>query len=49
MEFEGDRYNAPSNYDNVLKTLYGDYMQLPPIEKRGNYHGIEKLDFGDEQ
>lgn len=34
MEFEGKKYNAPNNYHKVLTTIYGDYMQLPPIEKR---------------
>ncbi len=48
LEFEGSTYNAPSNFDNVLKALYGDYMQLPPVEARGNYHGIEILKFGEE-
>jgi lipopolysaccharide cholinephosphotransferase len=34
MEFEGRMFNAPSNYDEYLRGLYGDYMTLPPVEKR---------------
>jgi lipopolysaccharide cholinephosphotransferase len=33
LEFEGEQYNAPVNYDAVLTSIYGsDYMQLPPKE-----------------
>lgn len=45
VEFEGKLYNAPIDYENVLTSLYGNYMELPPVEKRGNYHGIEVLKF----
>ncbi|MBQ4572311.1 MAG: LicD family protein [Clostridia bacterium] len=34
LEFCGKMYSAPKNYDNVLKITYGDYMQLPPEDKR---------------
>ena len=34
MSFEGQKYVAPNNYDEVLTIIYGDYMQLPPIEKQ---------------
>lgn len=32
--FEGKQYTIPKGYDNILRTIYGDYMQLPPMEKR---------------
>lgn len=32
---------APSGYDVYLKHLYGDYMQLPPEEKRISEHDYE--------
>lgn len=32
--FEGLSFPAPSNPDAYLTTLYGDYMTIPPIEKR---------------
>lgn len=34
LEFAGKKYSAPHNYDKILTTLYGDYMQLPPEDKR---------------
>lgn len=34
MEFEGGFYPLPSCWDAYLTGIYGDYMQLPPIEKR---------------
>ena len=33
-EFEGKHYPIPKNFQKVLKTTYGDYMQLPPEENR---------------
>ena len=44
-KFEDIEVNVPGNYDEILKSLYGDYMQLPPKEARYN-HITEKLDFG---
>jgi lipopolysaccharide cholinephosphotransferase len=38
VEFEGQRYNAPAKYDEWLKAFYGDYMRLPPVEKRVSHH-----------
>ena len=32
--FEDRAYPAPKDYDKVLRTLYGDYMQLPPEDQR---------------
>ncbi len=36
--FAGTLLNIPSNYDAILKAEYGDYMQLPPEEKRNATH-----------
>ncbi len=38
LEFEGKKYPAPIGYDEWLKNIYGDYMQLPPKEKRVSHH-----------
>ena len=45
IKFEDILVNVPKNYDEILKNLYGDYMELPPKEKRYN-HPIDNLDFG---
>ena len=34
VEFEGHIFPSPSNYDEYLSNLYGNYMELPPVEKR---------------
>ena len=33
-KFEKANYKIPIHYDVYLKNLYGDYMQIPPVEKR---------------
>ena len=38
VDFEGLRFKAPVGYDTVLRNIYGDYMQLPPEEKRVTHH-----------
>jgi lipopolysaccharide cholinephosphotransferase len=35
--FEKKYYNAPKNWNIFLKTLYGNYMKIPPIEKRHSH------------
>ncbi len=34
LEFEGHQLMAIKEYDKVLRLLYGDYMQLPPVENQ---------------
>ena len=36
--FEGFEFPIPKGYDRILKTVYGDYMEFPPVEKRGQWH-----------
>ncbi|HHX24250.1 MAG TPA: LicD family protein [Thermoanaerobacterales bacterium] len=43
LEFEGHKLPVPEYYDEFLKHIYGDYMKLPPVEKRGS-HDIEYID-----
>ena len=38
MAFEDGIFQAPAGWDRVLGDLYGDYMTLPPIEKRVSNH-----------
>lgn len=38
VKFEGDYFYAPKGYDEILTLRYGDYMKLPPIEKRVTHH-----------
>lgn len=40
VDFEGKKYKAPVGYDEWLKNFYGDYMQLPPKEKRVSHHSF---------
>jgi len=37
-EFSGHTFNIPAAYDYILRTLYGDYMQLPPEKDRHPTH-----------
>lgn len=38
IEFEGKPYHCIKDRDFYLRTVYGDYMQLPPEEKRVSHH-----------
>ncbi|MBQ9403864.1 MAG: LicD family protein [Synergistaceae bacterium] len=40
-EFEGKLYKIPARYDEFLRGLYGDYMQLPPVEQQKSHHNLE--------
>lgn len=48
VKFEDTEMVIPSGYDKILTSIYGDYMQLPPEEKRTSVHdfsnGIVDLD-----
>ncbi len=41
LNFEDTEFKAPADWDLHLKTLYGDYMQLPPKDKRKNHNPVE--------
>ncbi len=38
LPFENHTFCAPAEYDSVLESLYGDYMELPPLKKRVTHH-----------
>lgn len=42
-DFEGRKVLLPANYDAYLKALYGDYMCIPPEDKRES-HFVKELD-----
>lgn len=46
MNFAGRQCNVFHDLDAYLTNLYGDYMTIPPVEKRER-HLIRHLDFGD--
>ncbi len=47
LSFEGHSMPVPQHYQELLTQIYGDYMQLPPVEERGNKHQMVKMDTGD--
>lgn len=40
LPFENRVYKVISGYDEYLKAAYGDYMKLPPVEKRISHHAF---------
>ena len=45
VPFEDIEVPVEANTDEYLKLTYGDYMQLPPPEKRNFHHGYAYIDF----
>lgn len=44
VPFEDTTICVPSGYDKYLTLVYGDYMKLPPEEKRTTQHNTVKID-----
>ena len=42
--FEQYAFPIPKGYDQILRTIYGDYMIFPPISERGKWHSDYLLD-----
>lgn len=40
LKFEGKFYNAPNDSNYILKRVYGDYMKLPPEDKRVTHNPV---------
>ena len=41
LPFEGRSCPALTQFDAYLTKLYGNYMQLPPVEKRVSHHAYD--------
>lgn len=44
VEFEDTELPIPEGYHRYLTKAFGDYMTLPPPEKRQNHHAYEFID-----
>ena len=44
VDFEGHQLPIPVGYDGYLRMAFGDYMQLPPVEKQVCHHEFEVVD-----
>lgn len=42
VPFDGHEFYMLKAYDKVLRVSYGDYMELPPVDKRVPCHGSHK-------
>lgn len=40
VTFEGESYPAPAEYDQYLRSLYGNYEEDPPIHKQVTHHNF---------
>lgn len=43
IDFCGHKFFGPKHYDEILRHHYGDYMKLPPKEKRVPQHGVTRV------
>lgn len=39
--FEKELFQVPEKYDEYLTSVYGNYMELPPVEKRIEPHNAK--------
>jgi len=47
VDFEGHTFMASKEYHHILTLLYGDYMKLPPVEKREGHCYPTQIKFTD--
>ena len=40
VPFEGRQLTAPAQYDRILRSLYGDYLVLPPTHLQESNHSF---------
>lgn len=43
LKFNETEFRVPNNYDFILRSEYGDYMNLPPIEKQQSHHKYDLI------
>lgn len=48
LPFEDSVIHCPVDYDKVLTQLYGNYMQLPPVEQRSQQHCMTVITLGED-
>ena len=48
IEFENDYYRSFKNYDKYLSKIYGNYMELPPIEDQVTRYEVNAYKKGEE-
>ena len=48
LPFEDTLMPVPREYDLVLRSLYGDYLQMPPEEERGQQHCMTVISLGED-
>ena len=39
LEFEGQNFKVPKNYEQLLAYYYGDYLARPKVEDQVAHHG----------
>lgn len=49
VEFEGHTFCAPKKYDDILTSIYGEYMKMPPLEKQKGHSYASYIKFSDGQ
>lgn len=49
LKFEDSSYSVCGEYDEYLKHYYGDYMQLPPEDKRVSEHDFAVIKFNKDE
>ena len=40
LTFENQLFLCPENYEEYLKNIYGNYMELPPVEEQQTHHNF---------
>lgn len=41
VPFEDALFRIPEDWDSFLRSMYGEYMELPPIEQRVSHHEVK--------